>query len=167
LKYLLPVFMLFTSACFVSAADETGSRLVGVSLIGDPSYGFIPQYQGKRILAEPVFPKVTTVAQGQLEVQGINTLVVGESCEVLRANHPALSACEATELQLSEYGPVEAAAYTDTEGFAALSLQVGQPYRLRLESWQTAEDAACLWTGFGELSADALSTTIELVVLCE
>lgn len=147
--------------------NNESSRLVSVYLESEPNNGFIPMYIDRVIVAEPItlVPKVR--AEGKALVSDVNTTIVGSSCDELVEKYPALSSCTEVEDVEFKYGDPEYTATTDREGFAALFLGSHDKYRVRVQSWVTAEDNKCYWGGSEILQANLSSVGIPVLVFCE
>lgn len=141
-------------------------RTVTVYLVADPSVGFVPTYQDRIVTAEPVTVSQVTRAEGKKTVQGITTIIVGDSCEGLTRNYSDLQACKEVDSTVRRYGEIEATAATDSEGFAILELGP-MDYRISMQTWQTAEDKKCSWSGSEMLPESSRVLELPVLVFCE
>lgn len=153
----------------MAAAHDDGenSRLVSVYLQSEPNNGFIPMYVDRVVVAEPVIVVPTSRAEGKAIVSDIDTTIIGGSCDELVSKYPSLSSCIEVETVEFQYGEPEYTAVTDREGFAALFLGGHDKYRVRVQSWATAEDNQCYWGGSEILEANLSSMGIPVLVFCE
>lgn len=147
--------------------DEENSRLVSVYLQSEPGSGFIPMYVDRVVVAEPVIVVPSLRAEGKAIVSNIDTTIVGSSCDELASKYPSLSSCAEVETVEFQFGEPLYTAVTDREGFAALFLGGHDKYRVRVQSWATAEDSKCYWGGSEILEANLASIGIPVLVFCE
>lgn len=153
-----------------SAHDDSSSaaesHTVSVYLVADNLSGYSPEYSDRVLLAEPVVQLVSRQARARRVVQGIDTIVIGDSCSELHQRYSDLISCELSETVAPHYQEPVASATTDSEGFAAFNLGQGS-YRISLQSWHTLEDSACYWGGSTLVADQQTSVGISLMVFCE
>ncbi len=142
------------------------SRTVSVYLVADNLTGYSPQYSDRLLVAEPVVQRVSRQAKAKLKVDGIDTVVYGESCTELSRRYEAVISCEISETVTPDYLHSVASASTDSEGFAIFTLD-SRSYRISLESWPTLEDPLCQWGGSAMLADQQTSLAINVMVFCE
>lgn len=146
--------------------DSKATRTVTVYLVADPALGFVPTYQDRIVTAEPVTTSTVTRAEAKKTVQGINTIIVGDTCEGLSGKHPDLQSCKELDTTVRHYGVIENTASTDSEGFAVLELGP-TVYRISTQTWQTAEDNKCSWSGSEILPVKSRVLKLPVLVFCE
>lgn len=146
--------------------SELPARLVTVFLTLDTANGYQPVYSDRIIVAQLAEPAIAERAEGKMLVQGIDTVVIGSSCEDLLQRYSEMSECKMVESMEVDYGEIQATATTDYEGFASLEIGHGD-YRVSLRSWPTIEDEKCHWSGSAVIKGDATSIGIPLLVFCE
>lgn len=142
------------------------SRVVTVYLVADLEQGFVPYYADRMVYAEPVIVSTVSRAEAETTVQGINTVIIGDSCEALNQHYEELRECNEVESISRQYGDIEATAATDSEGFASLRIGAGA-YRITMQSWVTAEDQKCSWSGSEILPENVSSLALPVLVFCE
>lgn len=142
------------------------SRVVTVYLVADPGQGFVPDYVDRIVYVEPVIISSVSRAEAETIVQGISTVIIGDSCEALNQHYEELRECNEVESISRQYGDIEATAATDLEGFASLVVGAGA-YRVTMRSWETAEDQKCRWSGSEILPENVSSLALPVLVFCE
>jgi len=142
------------------------TRLLTVYLQLDSSSGFQPVYADRVVVAQSVIPVIFEKAEGRMLVQGIPTVVVGNSCEELLQQYPQLAECNIVDSMEIGYSEVVASATPDQEGFASLEVGAGS-VRVLLQSWPTIEDDKCHWSGSAVAEADTATISIPMLVFCE
>lgn len=156
------------SPAIAAALDDqySDSRTVAVYLVADRGLGFTPTYIDRIVTAEPVISNTVVRAEATTKVQGINTVIVGDSCETLSQKYSDLISCRHVDSTSRYYGEAEATSSTDSEGFAVITLGAGQ-YRVSMQSWVTTEDQKCRWSGSEILAENASSLKLQIMVFCE
>ena len=153
---------------FGAALDDLSTdRLVSVYLQAEHDSGFNPTYGDRIITAEPMSLVAKKRAEGKTVVQGISTTIIAENCAQLQENYPDLLSCSDVDAVEFELGEIAATVTTDSEGFAALSLQEGVKYRLSVKSWVSLEDGKCFWGGSEILEETVSTLAIPVLVFCE
>jgi|GEM_PF-2816978 len=147
--------------------DGIKNRAVTVYLVPEQDYSFVPVFNDRVVLAEPVYTVPVDMARGTATVDGTEVVYVGESCEVLQVTYPDIHDCVQEETAEFTYGDVEATVATDNEGSASLRLGDAENYRVRVKSWVTEEDAKCFWGGSETLGATETEVSIPVLVFCE
>jgi hypothetical protein len=160
----------------MAAANEAGivkqhdsgaaTRLLTVYLELDNESGYQPVYMDRVVVAQPVIPIIAKRAEARMLVQGIDTVVVGSSCETLTQRYPEVSECNLVDSMEVAYGDIQHTATTDQEGFAALEVGQGD-VRVSVRSWPTVEDDKCHWSGSAVATGNTTSIAIPLLVFCE
>lgn len=148
-------------------SDEGFSRSISLYLEPQQTVRFTPDFNGRVIFSEPVYTVPTSAARAQRQVDGINVVYVGKSCESLRVKYQDLYDCVEEETVKFEYGETESTAETDSEGFAAMLLGSAEVYRLRVQSWAAREDGKCYWGGEETVTDSQSEVKIPLLVFCE
>lgn len=150
----------------MAAALDDQPRMVTVYLVPDRVPGFVPVYIDRVVYAERVIASTQVRAEAVTDVQGINTVIVGDNCETLNQLYANLQECKEVDSVSRQYGPIETTAVTDAEGFATFSVGSG-PYRVSMESWVTAEDQKCSWSGSVILPEEKTTIELPVLVFCE
>lgn len=145
--------------------DES-TRLLTVYLQPDTDSGYQPVYADRVVIAQSMVPRIKKNAEGRMLVQGIDTVVVGSSCETLLQRYPEITACEIVDSMEVSYGEIQSSATTDQEGFASLEVGPGD-VRVSVRSWPTVEDSKCHWSGSAVVKSNMTSLAIPLLVFCE
>lgn len=145
--------------------DES-TRLLTVYLQPDTDSGYQPVYADRIVIAQSMVPQIAKNAEGRMLVQGIDTVVVGSSCEDLLQRYPEITECAIVDTMEVSYGEIQASATTDQEGFAALEVGPGD-VRVSVRSWPTLEDSKCHWSGSSVAKNNTTSIAIPLLVFCE
>lgn len=172
----------FLVACDASSEDATqtviksgqvqndplvSSRSVVVTLEPQQDYRYVPSFNGRVILAEPVTTVAANMAKGDIEVDGVNVVYVGESCEQLLQRYPQLENCQEEGTAEFRYQEIETTALTDDDGYATLSLGNAEKYRLRVTSFATDEDDKCFWGGQKTIGITETTVTVPMLIFCE
>lgn len=175
-RWLLAINFAFLSACHsidiespqIAAAKDNPdtSRTVIVYLIASRGTGFVPIYSDRVVNAEPVTTGIVTSAKARTTVQGINTIIIGDTCEALSQAYTELNECTEVDSVQYQFGDIEATATTDSEGFVALKVGSGS-YRISLQSWVTSEDQTCSWSGSEILPESSVSLELPMLVFCQ
>lgn len=145
---------------------EDSTRQLTVYLQLDSVSGFQPVYADRVVVAQPVVPEIAKKAEGRMLVQGIQTVVVGSSCEALVQRYPEITECTIVDSMEVAYGYIQATATTDQEGFASLAVGHGD-VRVSVRSWPTVEDDKCHWSGSAIAKGNVDSVAVPLLVFCE
>jgi hypothetical protein len=142
------------------------TRLLTVYLQPDTDSGYQPVYVDRIVIAQSMLPQIAKNAEGRMLVQGIDTVVVGSSCEDLLQRYPEITECAIVDTMEVSYGEIQSSATTDQEGFAALEVGPGD-VRVSVRSWPTVEDNKCHWSGSSVAKNNTTSLAIPLLVFCE
>lgn len=147
--------------------DGTQSRVLSVYLNPEPDYSFLPEFNGRIVVAEPVYTVPVDMARGKAIVDGVAVVYVGESCDTLLAGYPDIQDCTQEETAEFQYGEVESTATTDSDGFATLTPGNAAKYRVRVKSWVTTEDDKCFWGGSETIGSEDTEVSVPVLVFCE
>ncbi len=151
---------------FAAAKAVQGVRVVRVRLAADPGISFVPGISQRTVIAEPVTESMSVQAKGRYQLNDVDVVIIGESCDALWAAVALLESCEESEVINKIYGSSVVSGVTDIDGQVELMLEHSS-YRLSLQSEQTAEDSSCRWGGSVELSEDAAFAELPMLVYCE
>ena len=151
----------------VKQNDAVQTRLISVYLKPLQDFGYIPLFDGRIVVAEPVTTVPVTMAKGTVLTAGIDVVHIGTSCQVLQETYPELRDCLEEETAEFRYGAVESTATTNSDGVAQLYVGDSDKYRLRVNSWATEEDARCFWGGQETLDLNSTDVTVQVLIFCE
>lgn len=151
---------------FAAAKAAQRLRTVSVRLAADSSVSFAPGISQRTVIAEPVTETLSVQAKGRYQLNDVDVVIIGESCDALRAGVTLLESCEESEVISKIYGSSIVSGVTDSDGQVELILEHSS-YRLSLLSEQTTEDSSCRWGGSMELLEDAVFAELPMLVYCE
>lgn len=154
------------SPSFAAAKAAQGVRTVSVRLVADSSVSFIPGISQRTVIAEPITETLSVQAKGRYQLNDVDVVFIGESCDALQAGVALLESCEESEVIKKIYGSSVVSGVTDSDGQVELMLEHSS-YRLSLQSEQTTEDSSCRWGGSVELLEDTVFAELPMLVYCE
>ena len=151
----------------VAAAKATdNSRVVSIRLEADATVPFSLVPGMREVIAEPVVESQIRQAKGRYELNGVDVVIIGDSCSELREKITTLSACEESDAIRISYGPEVITGLVSADRLVELTLE-RRAYRVTVERVRTSEDASCWWSGSVVLPEQSTSVKLPMLVYCE
>lgn len=146
---------------------NAGNRALSLYLEASTTSSYVPIFENRLVIAEPVYTVPVTVVRAQALVDGVNVVYYGESCPELQKKNLDIRDCVVEETVEFRQGEIESTVITDSEGFANIHLSDTGKYRLRVQSFATKEDSKCYWGGDAVVDDGVAEVAIPLYVFCE